>query len=407
MPIILKKAGFNGIILETLCTFSRGLGKVFCNLLRTPQELTGDDYGTQARVYLGFQAVQIFGNTSITASLMQIVSYVPYYVDKALSDATVVGLPITLSNFSDGVMETAHKLNKKRSLLFSGGRAGPISKHSYQEQVLRQQFQNEVYEMTTREVNDNDLTPEENSTESDEEDNVEEMLEDLPGQGQHVPEASVPESSEAEISTLTEELLTFGRNNFNKASVPLLTKESAKLFKEKSLPMSKGKQSKRLIMTVLFNDVLGVKLDGNSLTFDLQSLPKFETKSLQKGDSSVAPVNPRWMEVRLTSDKKPPHRIAIKFMSKKESDLNKIKEVFEEIPPLQEAVENGLQRVYPPKVKGRNAEESYPIIRDPTLVRAGQLALLHLLELLPESHKAECVTEMYLCKCCDSTKNSS
>lgn len=151
MPIILKEAGFNGIILETLCTFSRGLGKVFCNLLRTPQELTGDDYEAQARVYLGFQAVQIFGNTSITASLKQIVSYVPYYVDKALSDATMVGLPITLANFSDGVMETAHKLNKKRSLLFSGGRAGPISKHSYQEQVLRQQFQNEVYEMTTRE----------------------------------------------------------------------------------------------------------------------------------------------------------------------------------------------------------------------------------------------------------------
>ena len=290
------------------------------------------------------------------------------------------------------------------------------------------------------------------------------MLEDLPGQGQHLPEASVPESSEAEISTLTEELLTFGRNNFNKVSVPLLTKDSAKLFKEKSLPMSsfnlhlqslqsnfvswertdhrvskeilkckvllssisscftfqsvEGKQSKRL--TVLFNDVLGVKLDGNSLTFDLQSLPKFETKSLQKGDSSVAPVNPRWMEVPLTTDEKPPHRIAIKFMSKKESDLNKIKEVFEEISPLQEAVENGLQRVYPPKVKGRNAEESYPIIRDPTLVRAGQLALLHLLELLPESHKAEYVTKMYLSielkfnqllnqrlKCCDSTKNSS
>ena len=48
------------------------------------------------------------------------------------------------------------------------------------------------------------------------------MLEDLPGQGHHVPEASVPESSEAEISTLTEELLTIGRNNFNKVSLPLL-----------------------------------------------------------------------------------------------------------------------------------------------------------------------------------------
>ena len=45
-------------------------------------------------------------------------------------------------------METAHKQNKKKSLLFSGGRNGPISKEQYQKQVIRQQF---AYELTCRE----------------------------------------------------------------------------------------------------------------------------------------------------------------------------------------------------------------------------------------------------------------
>ena len=66
-------------------------------------------------------------------------TYVPYYIDKALADGKMVGLPITLANFSDATMETAHKQNKRKSLLFSGGRAGPISTSQYQEQVIRQQ----------------------------------------------------------------------------------------------------------------------------------------------------------------------------------------------------------------------------------------------------------------------------
>jgi len=55
----------------------------------------------------------IFGTANLTASLEQIVTYVGYYVDKALSDAQIIGLPITLGNFKDGIMETAHKQNKK------------------------------------------------------------------------------------------------------------------------------------------------------------------------------------------------------------------------------------------------------------------------------------------------------
>ena len=151
MPEILNQAGFQGTLPEVLTTFCSGLDKVFRNLLQTPHELTGDEYGAQARVLLGFQAVQIFGSSSITASCKQIVTYVPYYIDKAFADATMVGLPITLANFSDATMETAHKQNKRKSLLFSGGRSGPVTTNQYQQQVIRQQLQNEVFEMTNRE----------------------------------------------------------------------------------------------------------------------------------------------------------------------------------------------------------------------------------------------------------------
>lgn len=80
MHEILKAAGFKGTLLEILCTFCKGLDVVYKNLLLTPHELTGYDYEVQARIQLGFQVVQIFGTGNITASLKQIVTYVPYYV---------------------------------------------------------------------------------------------------------------------------------------------------------------------------------------------------------------------------------------------------------------------------------------------------------------------------------------
>ena len=55
------------------------------------------------------------------------------------------------ANFNDALMETAHKLNKSQSLLFSRGKTGPILKSAYQKQVIKQQFQNEAFQLTSRE----------------------------------------------------------------------------------------------------------------------------------------------------------------------------------------------------------------------------------------------------------------
>lgn len=128
MPNILRQAGFKGIVLEILASFCSGLEVVYQNLLQTPHQLTGDEYEVKARVHLGFQAVQIFGTVNITASIKQIVSYVPYYVDKALTDASVIGLPITLANFNDALMETAHKLNSHNLCFFLVGELGQYRK---------------------------------------------------------------------------------------------------------------------------------------------------------------------------------------------------------------------------------------------------------------------------------------
>jgi hypothetical protein len=151
MPEILKQGGFEGTVLNILQTFCIGLGTVYKNLLQTPSDLTGDSYETLARVNLGFQMVQIFATLSVTASIKQLVAYVPYYVDKALNDARTVGLPLTLSNFSDATMETAHKTGKQGNFLFSGGRDGAISKYQYQKQVISRQFENELLLMVNRE----------------------------------------------------------------------------------------------------------------------------------------------------------------------------------------------------------------------------------------------------------------
>ena len=98
---------------------------------------TGDTFGLESKAMLGIQAVQIFGTNAITPSIKQIVSYVPFYIDKAVADGQAMGVPLTLQNFSDGLMEGKHKEPKVGNKLFSGGKNGPIGTVEYQRQVSR------------------------------------------------------------------------------------------------------------------------------------------------------------------------------------------------------------------------------------------------------------------------------
>ena len=99
-----------------------------------------DSYELDAHVHLGFQAVQIFGVTSITASIKQIVAYVIhfrwYYGDCSQEEEMW-----------------------KCAVLWWPYSCGAVSKHQYQEQVIEQQFKNELQQMI-----DHETTPQKSSS---------------------------------------------------------------------------------------------------------------------------------------------------------------------------------------------------------------------------------------------------
>ena len=101
----------------------------------------------QVRVLLGFQFILIFGSETVTAT----VAYTGFYIEKALKDATLSGLPLSLHNFNDSCMETRHKDAKQGNYIYSGGRTGETGKIDYQRRVLTQQFCHEWASVENRE----------------------------------------------------------------------------------------------------------------------------------------------------------------------------------------------------------------------------------------------------------------
>lgn len=73
------------------------------------KELTREQYECHAWVLLGFQLILIFGSENVTATPKELVAYTGFYVEKALKEEGVSGLPLNLHNFNDSIMETKHK----------------------------------------------------------------------------------------------------------------------------------------------------------------------------------------------------------------------------------------------------------------------------------------------------------
>lgn len=153
MPQILEECGFSGVCLDVLKEFTSGLSRVYPALIDTPLSLSGEEFDRAARIYLGFQYITIFGTKAVTPSIKQIVVYTSFYVEKAKQDGDLLGVPLKLSNFSDGLMESAHKYAKQGTFLYSGGRHGATSSLEYQRLILSQLFHNELYRVSDHEKN--------------------------------------------------------------------------------------------------------------------------------------------------------------------------------------------------------------------------------------------------------------
>ena len=282
------------------------------------------------------------------------------------------------------------------------------------------------------------------------------MVEDVAGQGNITwnERINVEEASEAEVMMLRDNFLKFAKDNFGTATVTILTKDYANEFKEVSTPLPsidfhlqfiqatfvswsrsdprvskeilKGKvlpsassncflfqstkpeaiESTRLLIG--FSDVLGLEITEDSIVLDVKSLPKKERKitcelrrhSATQSSIIEADVNQKssgkWTEQCILPSDKPPYRITVGLMRQRELKFRQLKELLLKIPPLKRAADGGLQATYPlsSHVHG-NPEERYPVLKDPTLVRAGQLACLDLSTSLPPQNKTEYVVKMY------------
>ena len=137
---LLNNSGFSPLVNKILVCFCTGLKIIFQWILNTSKELTRQEYECQARVLLGFQFILIFGSQTVTATVKELVAYTGFYVEKALKDAALSGLPLTLCSFNDSTMETKHKETKQGNYIYSSGRVGETGKIDYQKRVLTQQF---------------------------------------------------------------------------------------------------------------------------------------------------------------------------------------------------------------------------------------------------------------------------
>ena len=148
---LLTNSGFSPLVTQILMCFCNGLKKFFQWILNTPKEQTREDYECHTRVLFGFQFVLIFGYDTVIATVKELVAYTVFYLERAVRDAILVGLPLSLHNFNDSIMETKHKEAKQGNFIYSGGRTGETGRSDYQKRVLNQQFCHEWTSIENRE----------------------------------------------------------------------------------------------------------------------------------------------------------------------------------------------------------------------------------------------------------------
>lgn len=245
-----------------------------------------------------------------------------------------------------------------------------------------------------------------------------------------------------EVLSLTDELWQYAQDNFSTASISVVSKLSAREFYQSILPQSslsfhlqsvrapfiswertdprvskeilkckvltgpasqcfsiqstkvEEDESKRLL--VEFPHVIGLEINGDSIVMDVALTPKMETKIHAKPGSKTASGG-KWVEQSLdVVGHKKPYRIILLLACGREPGTTKLREMLIKVPSLKRAIDGGLATVYDLcDDTNENPEERYPIVQDPSLVRAAQMASLRLLHTLPSTNKAEYAIKMY------------
>lgn len=170
----------------------------------------------------------------------------------------------------------------------------------------------------------------------------------------------------------------------------VLTGPASQCFSIQSTKVEED-ESKRLLIE--FSHVVGLEINGDSIVMDVASTPKMETKVHAKPGGKAA--SGKWVEQSLQVGDKKTRRIKLLFVCGREPGTAKLQEMLNKVPSLKRAIDGGLANVYDLCDSNENPEERFPIVQDPSLVRAAQLASLRLLHTLPSANKAEYAIKMY------------
>ena len=244
-----------------------------------------------------------------------------------------------------------------------------------------------------------------------------------------------------DVESLTDELWQYAIDDFSSASISLIIKQSARDYYQSTLPLpclsfhlqsvhapfiswerSNPRVSKEVLkckvltspasqcfsiqstkvgenetkrLLIDFSHVVGLEVNKDSMVMDVALLRKMERKVHAKPGGKAE--GGKWREQSLhVPDDKTPRRIKLFVVGGREPGLTKLQETSNKVPLFKRAIEGGLSDVYAIyDDPNENPEERYPIVQDPSLVGAAQLACLRLVNTIPSTNKAEYAIKMY------------
>ena len=169
-----------------------------------------------------------------------------------------------------------------------------------------------------------------------------------------------------------------GHSHLWKRTDPRVSKEKCEIkfymnYRNEKMSLqhnSKNTDSKAKKVDIPFSKIMGIEICNGCLSADVFGPPQIEQKA----------SNSRVWETVSSSTCNTDQSFRVTTLFHKHMTPQDLQQKLELSPPLQSAFRTGLRTRYPnfdPTVN-ENPYERLPIVRDPTLVRATQLAILHL-----------------------------